>query len=162
MENKKQRIKSWSCFSVISCGFYDDKGRFISNETDIFNPDDITNMLHTKPKYVRRYGEPRIESKKTNSIYKSSAWYSYEITDPPVDRNDQCYNILKWLTPYEKELIDFKKNHNVFYEIEICIYEAGNDILIDSEIISFCNRIGIELRINTLLAHSANSTMMKQ
>lgn len=155
--NTDNQINSWACFSVISYGGYDDNGRYISKETDAFDPDEITHLLNTPPKYTRRYGEHRSNSNDTNSIYKSSKWSSNEITDPPVNRNDLCYCIIQWLMPYEEELISFKKKHNVFYEIEICIYVSGNDILINSDIVSFCDRVGIEIRFNTLLTEYANS-----
>lgn len=159
-DNINEQIKSWACFSVISYGEYDDNGRYISKEEDAFDPDEITHLLNTTPKYTRRYGERRSNSYDANNLYKSSKWSSDEITDPPTDRNDLCYGIIQWLMPYEEQLISFKKTHNVFYEIEICIYISGNDILIDSDMISFCSRTGIEIRFNTLLTTYANSDLV--
>jgi len=155
MVNNDTKIRSWSCFSIISKGLYDDNGRYISKEEDAFDPNEITKILNIKPQSIRIYGARREGVDNPDSVYCSSAWFSEKVTDPPIDRDSHCYCIVQWLIPHENELIEYKKTHNVYYEIEICIYESGNDILIDSEIISFCNRVGIEIRFNTLLTHTS-------
>lgn len=145
-------IECWACFSVVSYGEYDDTDRYVSQESDIFDPDEITHLLNVEPKYKRRYGEQRRGSNDTSDVYKSSKWTGFELSDPPIDRNEIGKCVVQRLMPYENVLIDYKKRNNVFYEIEICIFSPGKDIIIDSEMISFCNRAGVKIRFNTLLS----------
>lgn len=151
MDNRNYNATCWSRFVVLSSGYYDEKQGYISNKEDSFDPEEITNILKTNPKFSCKYGEHIKDSKDTNRTYCFSAWFSKNVYDPPIDRDDHCNKIIQLLAPYEYELLEYKKTHKVFYEIEICIYESGNDMLINSDIINFCHRLGIEIRINTVL-----------
>lgn len=131
-----------------------------NEELDVvfFEPNDITEILHTKPRWICRHGEVKHSASNPDDVYDFTAWHSQDVTEPPHDRNELCHIIVQRLKPYANELIQYRNRYNVSYEILISVYESGSDITLDLDTISFCNRVGIKISINTCLLGYAPET----
>lgn len=154
MDNKRdsELISCWTHFYVESVGEYSSDQLYVSKKEDTFDPDELTELLGIKSKNAWKYGDHVEGSRDPDRCHLSSKWFSERVYEPPVDRFDHFDTIIQLLIPHEKELIEFKKTHNVYYEIEMCIYEGScSDILLESYILAFCSRTGIEIRFNTVL-----------
>ena len=142
----------WSRFTVKSRGRFDEKKGYISKRIDTFDPTEITQLLKTEPEHVCVYGNHKEGISNPESVYMFSGWFSQKIKEPPIDRGEHCHSIIRMLAPYEKELIEYKQEHGVNYEITFVVYDGdGTDIIIDSEVIDFCSKLSIEIRFETFL-----------
>ena len=151
-ERNSEHMSCWTHFYIRSVGEYSSDKGYVSKKEDTFDPDELTELLGKKPRNVWAYGEHVEGSRDPNRCHMASGWFSERVYEPPVDRFDHFRAIIQMLIPHEKELIEFKRTHNVYYEIEMCIYEGScSDIFLESDILAFCNRTGIEIRFNTAL-----------
>ncbi len=151
-ERNSENISCWTHFYIRSVGDYNSDKGYVSKKEDTFDPDELTELLGAKPRNVWRYGEHVEGSRDPNRCHLASGWFSERVYEPPVNRFDHFRNMMQILIPHEKELIEFKRTHNVYYEIEMCIYEGScSDILLESDVLAFCSRTGIEIRFNTVL-----------
>lgn len=117
----------------------------------MFDPDEVSRMLHTKPMWTCRCGDSKGFASNPDSVYDFTAWFSKNVTEPPYNRQDLCRIIVQRLKPYANELIDFRNKYNASYEILLSIYTSGSDVVLDLDTIAFFNSVGITITINTCL-----------
>ena len=151
-DRDSEHISCWTHFYIRSVGEYSSDKGYVSKKEDTFDPDELTELLGIKPRNAWKYGDHVELSSNPNRCHMNSGWFSERVYEPLVDRFDHFDTIIQNLISHEKELIEFKKTHNVYYEIEMCIYEGScSDILLESYVLAFCSRVGIEIRFNTVL-----------
>lgn len=149
----------WARF-IVESGTNQETSESEDSEVEFFEPNDVTKILHTKPRWICRRGEAKPYASNPDDVYDFTAWHSQDVTEPPHDRSELCRIIVQRLKPYSNELIKYRNRYNVSYELLISVYESGSDITFDLDTISFCNHVGIKISINTcLLGYAPESEM---
>ena len=138
----------YSYFSICSAGEVVDGIGLVACENGTFQPDEITDMLGIQPFAAWASGTPR---KNGRSIYTFSNWQACKQTEPAMDAEEQCRNIVRELRPRLSQLQDIKRKFNVDFTLMIVpqIYNEENPILgFDREIIEFCYLTGTEIAVD--------------
>ena len=85
------------------------------------------------------------------SHYPFSSWACCKQTEPALDAEEQCRQIVRQLRERIPALQEIRKEFNVDYALVIVphIYNEENPLLgFDSEIIEFCYRTGTEISVD--------------
>lgn len=120
----------------------------VAEESGIFSPGDITNMLGIQPFDTKTAGMPR---KNGRGTYTFSDWAACKQTEPVMDAEKQCRKIVRELRPHLSKLQEIKKKFNVDFTLMIVphIYNEENPILgFDREIIEFCYLTDTEIAVD--------------
>ena len=138
----------YSYFSICSAGEIRNGVGFVAVEGSDFDPAELTAKLGIEPFETRKMGSPR---KVGAGVYPFSDWACCKQTEPALDAEEQCRQIVRQLRDRIPALQEFKKIYNVDYAIIIVphIYREESPILgFDSEIIEFCYLTGTEISVN--------------
>lgn len=137
-----------SYFSICSAGEIVNGIGLVAGENGIFEPDNITEMLGIQPFDTKTAGIPRRNGR---SLYTFSDWAACKQTEPAMDAEEQCRNIVRELRPHLSQLQDIKRKFNVDFTLMIVphIYNEESPILVfDREIIEFCYLTNTEIAVD--------------
>ncbi len=143
-----EKTKCYSYFNITSAGEFRSVGGkygFAAFENSGFDPDEITGMLGIAPFQKWKIGEPFQNGK---GIYRFSTWACCRQEQPAMSAEEQCLNIVHFLTPYIPKLKTVKQKYNVDFTIMIVphVYHEQCPILnVSKEIIEFCYLTGTEI-----------------
>jgi hypothetical protein len=121
---------------------------FIANPNSDFDPDYITEKLNIKPHNTKKMGCLRPNG---NGNFPFSSWTACYQTEPTLDVEKQCLNIVRILKEKIPILLDIKAKFDVEFCINIVpqIYnEASPAIIFNKEIIEFCYLTGTEIGVD--------------
>jgi hypothetical protein len=121
---------------------------FIANPNSDFAPDYITEKLNIKPHNTRKMGCPRPNG---NGNFPFSSWTACYQTEPSLDAEKQCLNIVRILKEKIPILLDIKSKFDVEFCINIVPHirnEESPAIVFNKEIIEFCYLTGTEIGVD--------------
>ena len=148
-----EKTNCYTYFSICSNGEIG-SGGLQSTEAGVFDPDVITKMLGIEPFRKRKKGDRRIGVRDENhpgARYGFSFWAACKQTEPAIDAEEQCVNIVRMLKEKIPLLLEIKKEYDVGFAIQIVphIYNAEEPLIgFNSEIIEFCYLTGTEIGID--------------
>jgi len=145
-----------SYFSICSNGDIGEGG-LQSTESVVFDPDRITELLCIEPFEKWKKGDRRKQvkdEKHPSAKYGFSCWSACYQTEPAIDAEEQCVNIIRALREKIPLLQEIKNEYDVGFSISVVphIYNEETPVLVfNKEIIEFCyltdTEIGIDLYV---------------
>jgi len=151
--NAMETTNCHSYFSICSNGDIGEGG-LQSTESGIFDPDKITELLCIEPFRKWKKGDRRKQVKDENypsAKYGFSSWSACYQTEPVIDAEEQCVNIVRALKEKIPLLHKIKNEYDVAFNISVVphIYNEETPILIfNKEVIEFCYLTDTEIEID--------------
>ena len=142
------KTSCYSYFAICSNGTIKNNIGFVANENSNFNPDYIINKLKLEPYDTKKMGTPRMNG---HGTYPFSDWAACKQTEPELDIEVQCMNIIEILKIKVALLLEIKNEVDVTFCINIVphiINEETPAIVFNKEIIEFCYLTGTEIGID--------------
>lgn len=133
-----EKTKCYSYFCIESAGEILDMVGFVADDNSFFEPDKITEILGIEPFKTKLMGSQRKNGK---GVFPFSNWCACKTTEPILDAEEQCLNIVRKLKPLIPKLNEIKRMYNVNFDIMIVpyVYNEESPILcFTNEIIEFC------------------------